>query len=124
MNNLLLFFAFPIATIILSIVVQKLLRNTILTTLTFFAIYLVLTFSMFDINFLIFAIAYTILACVSALVTEFIIKKIGEVNTDILTDDVSENCLRQNYIENDKCLRKINSYNYDLNGNKNCYYRR
>ena len=124
MNNLLLFFAFPIATIILSIVVQKLLRNTILTTLTFFAIYLVLTFSMFDINFLIFAIAYTILACVSALVTEFILKKVGEVNTDILTDDVSENCLRQNYIENDKCLRKINSYNYDLNGNKNCYFRR
>ena len=45
MNNLLLFFALPVATIILAIVFQKILRNPILTAATFFAIYLIVAFS-------------------------------------------------------------------------------
>ena len=56
MNTLLLFFAFPVATIILSIVLQKILRNFYLTAATFFAIYLVITFAVFDANFLVYTI--------------------------------------------------------------------
>ena len=122
MNNLLLFFAFPIATIILSIVAQKVLKNTILTTLTFFAIYLVLTFSAFDINFLIYAIAYTILAYITATIVEFIIRRMENNNENGNNND--DNCLCRNYDENEKYLRNYCDQNYGVNTNKNCYFRR
>ena len=44
MNNLLLFFALPVATILLSIVLQKILNCPILVAITAFAIYLIVTF--------------------------------------------------------------------------------
>ena len=56
MNILLLFFALPIATIILSIVLQKILKCPILVAATFFAIYLIVAFAIFDSGFLIFVI--------------------------------------------------------------------
>lgn len=67
--NLLLFFAFPIATIIFSIVLQKILRNPILVALTIFAAFLIVTFSAFDESFLIFTILYTILSYITAIIT-------------------------------------------------------
>lgn len=70
MNVLLLFFALPIATIILSIVLEKILRCPILTAATFFAIYLIVTFAAFDASFLVFAIAYTILSFIAAYLAE------------------------------------------------------
>lgn len=70
MNIILLFFALPIATIILAIVLEKILRCPILTALTFFAIYLIVTFVAFDATFLVFAIAYTILAFIAAYLAE------------------------------------------------------
>ena len=60
MNILLIFFALPVATIILAIVLQKILDNPLLVAATFFAIYLIVTFAVFDANFLVFAIIYTI----------------------------------------------------------------
>lgn len=71
MNTLLLFFALPIATIILSIVFEKILRNPFLTAAIFFAIYLVLTFIYNDTTYLIFTIAYTILAFITAVIAEY-----------------------------------------------------
>lgn len=70
MNTILLFFALPIATIILAVVLEKILRCPILTALTFFAIYLIVTFVAFDATFLVFAIAYTILAFIAAYLAE------------------------------------------------------
>ena len=75
MNNLLLFFALPIATIILAIVLEKLIRMPVLTAATFFAVYLILAFTVFDINFLIFTIIYTILAYITALIVEIFFRK-------------------------------------------------
>lgn len=49
METLLLFFAFPVATIILSIVLLKILKCPILVAATFFAIYLILTYAVFRI---------------------------------------------------------------------------
>ncbi len=72
MNTLLLFFALPVATIILAIVLQKILNNPLLVTATFFAIYLVVTFAAFDSSFLVYAIAYTILAYITAILTRTI----------------------------------------------------
>lgn len=66
MNTIiLLFFALPIATIILSIVLQKILKCPILVAATFFAIYLVLTYIISP-SLLIFAIVYTIIAYITA----------------------------------------------------------
>ena len=74
MNILLLFFALPVATIILAIVLQRLLRSPILVALTFFAIYLIVAFAAFDETFLVFAIVYTILAFIAAVIAKFIMK--------------------------------------------------
>ena len=56
MNTLLLFFALPVATVILAIVLQKILNNPLLVAATFFAIYLVVAFTAFDASFLVYAI--------------------------------------------------------------------
>ena len=58
MNTLLLFFALPVATVILAIVLQKILNNPLLVAATFFAIYLVVAFTAFDASFLVYAIIY------------------------------------------------------------------
>lgn len=71
MNTLLIFFALPIATIILAIVLQKILKCPLLVAATFFAIYLIVTFAAFDASFLVFAILYTILAYITAVLTRF-----------------------------------------------------
>ena len=71
MNTLLLFFALPVATIILAIVLEKILKAPVLTAATFFAIYLIVAFAVFDASFLVFVIAYTIIAYVTAVIAEF-----------------------------------------------------
>lgn len=75
MNTLLIFFALPVATIILAIVVQKILRCAYLTAATFFAIYLIVTFAAFDTSFLVYAIIYTILAFITAYIAEFFFER-------------------------------------------------
>ena len=72
MNTLLIFFALPVATVILAVVLQKILKNPILVASTFFAIYLIVTFAFFDASFLVFAIVYTILAYITAVLIRWI----------------------------------------------------
>lgn len=76
MNTLLIFFAFPVATIILSIVLQKVLKNPLLVAATFFAIFLVITFAFANSSFLVYAILYSILAYVTAVLTAWICRLI------------------------------------------------
>lgn len=73
--NILLYFALPVATIILAIVLEKILRCPFLTAATFFAIYLIVAFAAFDASFLIFAIAYTILAFIAAYIAEWLFQR-------------------------------------------------
>ena len=49
--GLLLFFALPVATIILAVVLQKILKCPILVAATFFAIFLIVAFAIFDSSF-------------------------------------------------------------------------
>ena len=80
MELLFIFFVLPVVTIILAIVLQKLLRSPILVALTFFAIYLIIAFTVFIENlaiFLIAAIIYTIIAFIAAYIA-MIIWKIRE----------------------------------------------
>lgn len=82
MNTLLLFFALPVATILLAIVVEKILRNPFLTSITFFAIYLIVAFAAFDETFLIYVIVYTILAFITAIIAEFFFQRCREQNNN------------------------------------------
>lgn len=87
MNVLLLFFALPVATILLAIVLQKILCSPILVALTFFAVYLIVTFAVFDETFLIFAIVYTIIAYITAVIARFIRRFIRCQNNNNNNDD-------------------------------------
>lgn len=70
MNLLLIFFALPVATIILAIVLQKILKCPLLVGATFFAIYLIAAFIISPSGtLLILAILYGILAYVTAVLT-------------------------------------------------------
>lgn len=86
MDTLLLFFAIPVAIIILSIVLQKILRCPILVAATFFAILLIVAFAAFDSSFLIFVIIYTILAYVTAVLTRLVCNLIARF-ADCFDDD-------------------------------------
>ena len=73
MNTLLIFFALPIATILLSIVMQKVLDSPILVAITTFSIYLVVTFAIDNIELILGTLVYTFLSFITAYLTQFII---------------------------------------------------
>ena len=66
MTNLLIFFALPIATIIISIALQKIFKCPFLVAAIIFAIFLVVTFILGNLIYLVATIAYTILAFITA----------------------------------------------------------
>ena len=73
--NLFIFFALPLATILLAIVFQKILRSPILVAITFFAIYLIVAFVEFSDTLaeaIIAAIIYTIIAYITAYIVMII----------------------------------------------------
>lgn len=69
MNTLLIFFALPIAVIIISAILEKLLNSPVAVASLIFAIFLIVTFAVFDETFLIATLAYTILSFITALIT-------------------------------------------------------
>lgn len=72
MNILLIFFALPIAVIIISAVLQKVLKCPIAVAALIFAIFLVVTFAIGNITLLIATLAYTLLALITAVIVRFI----------------------------------------------------
>ena len=116
MNILLLFFALPIATIILSIVLQKILKCPILVAATFFAIYLIVAFAIFDSGFLIFVILYTILAYITAVLTRLICNILERLN--LLNNNCNSNCICDDRCNN-SCRNNKNSNNNDNNNDNN-----
>ena len=89
MDVLLLAFAFPVSTILLAIVLQKVLKNPLLVAATFFGILLILTYTVFDSSFLLFAVLYTILAYVTAVLTRLICNIIQRFGTDNTNSNVN-----------------------------------
>lgn len=102
MNTLLIFFAFPIAVIIISAILQKLLKNPFAVAALIFAIFLIVTFAAFDETFLIATLAYTLLALITALIVKFICESNNNNNNacDILRNVLEDNDLCE-------CLRNI-----------------
>lgn len=103
MNVLLLFFALPIATIIISIALQKIFKSPALVAAIIFAIFLVITFFVNNINFLIATIVYTIISYITAVIVCIvtkIIRKLEERDRDC-------NCCRR-YNNNCDCNNTAN----------------
>lgn len=69
MNILLIFFALPIAVIIISVALQRILRCPVLVAAIIFAIFLIVTFVVNNLNFLIAAIVYAIISFITAYIT-------------------------------------------------------
>lgn len=80
MNLLLIFFAFPIAVIIISFVLQKILQSPLTVASLIFAIFIVITFAAFDETFLIATFAYTVLSFITALITRALYGRTDENN--------------------------------------------
>ena len=77
--DLLIFFALPIATVLLAIVLERVLRSPILVAITFFALYLIILFALFatevvtDLATLLIAlIVLTFIAYITAVIVRFI----------------------------------------------------
>ena len=105
MNTILLFFALPLATIILSIVLQKLLKCPILVAGTFFAIYLVVTYVISS-QFLIFAIVYTIMAYITAVIARLICnirERLNKCENDSGAGNWKNGCRENCYCESSLC---------------------
>lgn len=87
---ILFFVVLPLATILISIVLQKLLKSPILVAILIFAIYLILAFTVFTAEFLINAIIYTILAFLTAVIAKIIcclIKKLDCKGEDFCNNE-------------------------------------
>lgn len=67
--NILFLVIIPIATILISIVLQKILKKPVLVAILAFAIFLILAYTVFTTEFLLNAIVYTILAFLTAIIT-------------------------------------------------------
>lgn len=128
---LLIFFAIPLAVIIFSIALQKLIRNPFLVASIIFAILLIIVLAFFDSIFLILVIAYTILSFVTAILTKIICKllrRIADTNSDSDSSDCdSTNTATEEVQElipissNDNQL--LNS-GTDYNSNYTCRFKR
>ena len=66
MNLILFIFIFPIAVIIFSIALQKILKNPFLVSAIILAVFLIITFTVYGVGFLIAAFIYAIIALITA----------------------------------------------------------
>lgn len=108
MNTLLLiFFAIPIAVIIVSIALQKIFKCPFLVAAIIFAIFLVVTFIVGNLIFLVATIAYTILAFITSVITKIICRILRELDRRNCRDDRDdcrrERCGRSNRNNDNDC---------------------
>ena len=119
MNNLLIFFAFPIAIIIISIILQKFLKNPVFVASLTFATFLIITFAVFDETFLIETLAYTILAFITSLLTKvfcFNNEAYNSINNTLGNNEdsnIENNCTRTDF------SKSKNEFNYTYNRYRN-----
>lgn len=70
--DILFYVIFPLATILIAIVLQRILKSPTLVALLVFAIFLIVAFTAYTSDFLINAIIYAILAFITASITKLI----------------------------------------------------
>ena len=93
MDPILIFVVLPLATIIFSIALQRLFKCPVLVAAIIFAIFLILTYTVFGTDFIIFAILFAVLAFITAFLSNLFCKLIRRLrnlerrNTDCDCDD-------------------------------------
>ncbi len=126
MNTLLLiFFALPIAVIIVSIALQKILKCPFLVAGIIFAIFLIVTFVIGNLIYLVATIAYTLLAFITALITKLIcriIKELDERNGRCgCSNNRRNNCSRTQLLSiNGSCSNNDSDWDNENCRNNNC----
>ena len=116
MNTLLLiFFAIPIAVIIVSIALQKIFKCPFLVAAIIFAIFLVVTFIVGNLIFLVATIAYTILAFITAVITKIICRILRELDR---RDDRDDDCRRERRRCSNNSGRQLLSISRDCSNNE------
>ena len=100
MNILLIFFALPIATIIISIALQKIFKCPPLVAAIIFAIFLIVTFIIGSLEFLIATIIYTIISYITAVVltisADNMANTANTLNTASQVNSMCSTCSRRN----------------------------
>ena len=93
MNILLFAFALPVAVVIISIALQKILKCPFLVAGIIFSIFLVVTFAINNLSLLIVTIIYTLLSFITALLTSLICRI---KNNCMNLQTTSNNCTCEN----------------------------
>ena len=125
MNTLLIFFALPIAIIIISIALQKIFKCPFLVAGIIFAIFLIVTFTIGNLNYLVATRAYTILAFITAILTNIICRIHRELDRREEANNNSGNLLTIssngcNGVENDLLTINASYQNYNSNNTGSC----
>ena len=125
MNTLLIFFALPIAIIIISIALQKIFKCPFLVAGIIFAIFLIATFAIGNLNYLVATIAYTILAFITAILTNIICRILRELDRREEANNNSGNLLTIssngcNGVENDLLTINASYPNNNSNNTGSC----
>lgn len=92
MNILLIFFALPIATIIISIALQKIFKCPPLVAAIIFAIFLIVTFIIGSFEFLIATIIYTIISYITAVIVCILTRILNRLGNNNNCDCTTCNC--------------------------------
>ena len=113
-NLLLLVFALPVATIIIASVLETLIKCPISVAALAFAIYLIVTFAVFDASFLVYAIVYTILAFIAAVITRAILNFINDDDDDDnICSLISNNSIDNGNVASSNCGCGCNNRYYN-----------
>lgn len=108
--NLLFYIVFPIATIIFSIALQKILKCPILVAGVIFATFLILAFTVYTSDFLIFVILYTIIAYITAYLTKLICKISSSGLSNLNVGTINSSNIRTNSVaSNGICCNNVNA---------------
>lgn len=130
MNTLLIFFAIPLAVIVISIALQKILESPFIVSAIILVIFLIVAAITGDLTWLIAAIIYAIIAFITAVLT-CLIHKLCNRNSE--TGGISENncgicCMNNNDNNNSDVLGitqdDIRDLTNALNNFTNCCCRR
>lgn len=127
MDIILFLFIFPIATIIFSIALQKILCNPFLVSAIILAIFLIVTFTVLGINFLIVAFIYAAIALLTAYIVSIVCKisnrtiEINFINNDTRSregennsSNSCNNCNRQRCNNNNNIGRNLACFNENV----------
>lgn len=106
MNILLIFFAIPIAVIVISIALQKILKCPVLVAAIIFSILLIIALILSNTELLILVIVFTVLSYVVAIITQWIMKV--KCNSRCVFDRIRERIVESSNSNENNNIMNVN----------------